>query len=84
MVGLILVLVYNAVHKGLEGNNPVTKGLFFGFLVWMLQTLPNVINSFLHNPQFADFIRLELTTGFVAYPLVGIVIAVTFKRYIES
>ncbi|HAR62953.1 MAG: hypothetical protein DKM50_04010 [Candidatus Margulisiibacteriota bacterium] len=84
MVGLILVLIYNAIHKGLEGNNPVTKGLFFGIIIWMIQTLPNVISSFLHNPQVVDFIKLELTTGFVAYPLVGIIIAVTFKRYIEA
>lgn len=82
MIGMILVLVYNAIHKGLEGDNPVTKGLLFGLLVWMIQTLPNIISSFLHNPMFSEFIRLELTTGFVTYPLVGVVIATSFQRYI--
>lgn len=83
MIGMILVLVYDAIKTGLKGDNPLTKGLLFGILVWMIQTLPNVIHPILQDPTLIEFIKIEFITGFVSYPLVGVLIALIYNRYIE-
>jgi len=84
MVGIIFAFVYNQVQSGVKGNNALSKGLIFGFLIWLISAVPGLVNQVLQNPACFNFFRLEFISSFVGYPLVGASIAVMGDRYCNS
>ncbi|MFA5928354.1 MAG: hypothetical protein WC838_03535, partial [Candidatus Margulisiibacteriota bacterium] len=53
MLGLILSFVYSQIYDGIKGTSGLNKGLTFGFLVWILSAVPNLVNSFLITPSLS-------------------------------
>lgn len=80
-VGMTMALVYTAVENGLKANNAVSKGLFFGFLVWMLFSLPQFIINIIDRPTIAFLFEVQFVTELVAYPLAGAAMAKVIERY---
>jgi len=81
MVGIIFAFVYNQISSGVKGDNALTKGLTFGFLIWLIASVPMLVTQILQNPSVFDFFRLEFVSSFVGYPLLGASIAVFGERY---
>lgn len=81
MVAFIFAFVYNQIHTGIKGDSAISKGLTFGFLIWLIASLPMFITQVLQNPSVFEFFRLEFVSSFVGYPLLGASIAVLGDRY---
>lgn len=80
-VGMTMALVYTAVENGLKANNAVSKGLLFGFLVWMLFSLPQFIINIIDRPTIAFLFEVQFVTELATYPLAGAAMAKVIERY---
>ena len=81
MVGFIFAFVYNQISSGVKGDSALAKGLTFGFLIWLIASVPMLVNQVIQNPTIFDFFRLDFISSFVGYPLLGASIAVMGERY---
>ncbi|MFH1429252.1 MAG: hypothetical protein ABIH39_05860, partial [Candidatus Margulisiibacteriota bacterium] len=83
-VGMVFAFVYTQIEKGIKGDNPIKKGLAFGFLIWMIGAVPALMDAFINNPSIHMFLTLNFVTAFVGYPLVGAAIALLGDRYCKD
>lgn len=79
--GMTLALVYTAVENGLNADNALSKGLLFGFLVWMILSLPAFIEGVIDRPQIAFLFEVQFITAFATLPLAGAAMAKVLDRY---
>lgn len=80
-LGLTFALVYTAIESGLNAKNSISKGLLFGFLVWMLISLPAFILGVIDRPQISFLFEVQFISTFATYPLAGAAMAKALERY---
>jgi len=80
-LGLTLALVYSAVEGGLNAKDALSKGLLFGFLVWMLISFPAFILGVIDRPQISFLFEVQFISAFATYPLAGAAMAKALERY---
>lgn len=80
-LGFTLALVYSAVENGLNAKDSISKGLLFGFLVWMIMSLPAFILGVIDRPQISFLFEVQFISAFATYPLAGAAMAKALERY---
>ncbi|MFH1221892.1 MAG: hypothetical protein V1492_02290 [Candidatus Micrarchaeota archaeon] len=76
---VFLAVIYSYTEKGL-GGPAWRKGLFFGFLLWLVAGLPNAYNTWLLHSYPDAMILVETINGLIGGLVAGLVLAIVYEK----
>jgi len=78
---ILLAVLYSYMRKGLSKISKWKRGLFFGFLFWLVFSVPTSYNTwFLYEyPNMPDII--EILSGLLVNIVSGAVLAIAYEEY---
>jgi hypothetical protein len=79
IIGLILAIFYSLIEAGISANG-VFKGIFFGFMVWVLNGAPLIAKLVVSGGILRASTYPWLIQGVISYILAGICIALIYKK----
>lgn len=77
---VFLALLYTYTEKGIKIKQTWKKGAFYGFLLWLVTTLPMSYNAWLMYTIPEILIIIETFNGLIGGLVAGITIAVLFEK----
>ena len=77
---ILLTLLYSYTEKGLEVKPDWKKGLFFGFLFWVVSGLPAAYNTWLLHSYPDVVVGIEAFNGLVGLLVAGTVIGIAYGK----
>jgi hypothetical protein len=77
---VFLAFLYSYTEKGIKIKSTWKKGAFFGFLLWLVTTLPASYNAWLMYTIPEILITIELFNGLIGGLVAGITIAILFEK----
>jgi len=75
LLNLIFVGVYTLISGSLPGRVAVTKGLAFGFIVWLVGILPGIFFTYMFITIAAEVVLYWMINDLVLFLLKGMIIA---------
>ena len=80
VLGLILVVVYAMLNKGIPGSNRLLKGLIFGLCVWAVGILPGMFATFSFMTVAPTVLIYWTVLFLIVTPLKGLIIAAIYGK----
>jgi hypothetical protein len=77
---MLLTLLYSYAEKGIAIKQNWKKGLFFGFLFWIVSGLPTAYNTWLLHSYPDAIVLLEAFNGLVGLLVAGTVIGLVYEK----
>jgi predicted metal-binding membrane protein len=77
---VFLAVLYSYTEKGLSIRPVWKKGLFFGFLLWLVMGLPQAYNTWLLYDFSTTLIMVETFNGLIGGLTAGVVLAWLWAR----
>lgn len=77
--GLIMAIFYAMIATGLPGGN-LFKGIFWGFIVWVLMVHQPMITYILAHKFTGDLLLTWVIQGLASYVCAGIGISLIYKQ----
>jgi hypothetical protein len=77
---MLLTLLYSYAEKGIAVRPDWKKGLFFGFLFWLVSGLPNAYNTWLLHSYPDAIVLAEAFNGLAGALVAGIAIGVAYGK----
>lgn len=78
---VFLAFLYHYTEKGIKLSPVWKKGLFFGFLYWLVSTLPQIYNTWLLYSRAVFILQLELVFGLIGSLVAGVLLAILYKKW---
>ena len=79
---VFLAFLYHYTEKGIKLAPVWKKGLFFGFLFWLVSTAPQAYNAWLLTSRPLVLIQIETVSGLIGSLVAGVLLAVLYKRWL--
>jgi hypothetical protein len=79
IAGILIALVYAWIMKGLKGKSGVSKGIFYGFMLFLVAGIPCFLSLYLliNIPVMLNF--MWLVEGLIVYLIGGLIIGALVK-----
>lgn len=77
---VFLAILYSYIEKGINIKPVWKKGLFFGFLMWIVGSIPAAYDTWLLHSYPDTMILIETINGLIGGLVAGIVLAVAWER----
>ena len=73
-------ILFDMIKNSLNGTY-LNKGLMFGFLLFIIETIPSIFIIFTTMTYPLGFYLSSFLTGIIAYPVIGIIFVKIWKVY---
>jgi len=77
---VLLAILYSYTEKGIGMKSLWKKGAFFGFLLWIVVTLPNAFDTWLLHSFPDAILAVESINSLIGGLVAGIVLALAYER----
>jgi hypothetical protein len=77
VIGFIWAIAYSIINKGIPGKIAIFKGLFYGFILWFIGSVPQNLIEYLANNQ--KYYLYKIFPEFIQYLLVCLIISIVFE-----
>jgi len=77
---ILLTLLYSYTEKGIKIEPNWKKGLFFGFLFWIVSGLPTAYNTWLLHSYPDLLVAVEAFNGLAGVLVAGTVIGLVYEK----
>ena len=74
----IWTIVYSIIYKGLPGKNGILKGLLYGFILWLVSSIPMNLLDFLANNQV--YYLIKIVPELIQYIIVCLIIGILYDK----
>jgi hypothetical protein len=80
IVGILIALVYAWIMEGLKGKSGVSKGLFYGFMLFLVAGLPSFLSLYILMDISDMFNITWMVEGLILYLIGGLIIGALVKQ----
>lgn len=77
---IFLAILYSYAEKGINIKPNWKKGLLFGFLLWLVSTIPNSYYTWLMYSYPGILNTIEAINGLIGSIVAGMVLAIVYER----
>lgn len=76
-IAFIWAIAYAIINKGIPGKIAIFKGLFYGFIVWFISSIPLNLLEYLANGQI--YYLFKIVPEFVQYIIICFIICMVYE-----
>ena len=77
IIGFIWAVAYALINKGIPGKIAIFKGLFYGFILWFIGSVPQNLVEYLANNQ--KYYLYKIFPEFIQYIIVCFIISIVYE-----
>ena len=77
---VFIAALYAYAEKALPVKAPWKKGLCFGFLLWLVTTIPDAFSTFMVRVYPETLLTLEAIIGLISALITGLVLAIVYAK----
>ena len=77
IIGFIWAIAYSIINKGIPGKIAIFKGLFYGFILWFIGSVPQNLIEYLANNQ--KYYLYKIFPEFIQYIIVCFIISMVYE-----
>ncbi len=77
--GILYGLVYSVLYSGIPGKN-VNKGLIFAVILWIIVTVPNIVDISIPALINASWLYISVFGGLINLLVMGAVLAFVYEK----
>lgn len=77
IIGFIWAIAYSIINKGIPGKLAIFKGLFYGFILWFIGSVPQNLVEYLANNN--KYYIYKIIPEFIQYIIVCFIISIVYE-----
>ena len=77
IIGFIWAIAYSIINKGIPGKIALFKGLFYGFILWFIGSVPQNLTEYLANNQ--KYYLYKVFPELIQYIIVCLIISIVYE-----